>query len=891
MRFWEWLSECVRRSSMVFSRRERFDREMEEEMRLHRELRAREMRDNSETSSSQEARDAAQRKFGNSLRLREEIHRAWGWTWIDNLRQDARYSLRRLRKSPGFSIVVVFTLALGIGANTAIFSVVYAVLLRSLPYPHPEQLVNIFENNLHLGIKASGCSYQDFKELQKSGLFSAVAGVQRHDLTLTGAGDPTVVTTVSVTPEIFPLLNASPLAGRYFLSADNIKGAAPVVLLSEGLWRTRFGADPNVLGRSIRLDQQAFTVAGIMPAKFRVPVFGSHQEIWIPVVQDPLFSPWIPKRDLHWLRVVGRLNNGVSLASAQSQADAISRTLEAEFPKQNAGWAVRLAPLQKAIVGDIRMPLLVLLGAVDLVLLLACVNIANLLLARATSRTREVAVRQALGARRGRIVRQLLAENAVLGLLGALLGVALAYFSTHALGSLLPSDVPATQQVQLDGWVLGFALLLSLAASIGFGLAPALMTARSDVQSNLKDGTTRSGSDRSRLRVRNLLTGIEIALAMVLVVGAGLLVRSLIAMTTVDPGFSAAHVLKAEISLPRYQYSTPQQWSAFADTLLERLQAQPGLEDSALAVPLPLADNFLNLPFHIADRAAPTPGTPTTADYVSVSPKYFHAMEIPLLRGRFFTNEDSGTSSRVVIVSESLARFYFHDEDPIGKKLVFGFPPNSNVTREIIGVVGGVRDVGLTQEPGPMMYVPFAQAPFWGGGLVVKSTLPSSSVVGAIHQVVGSIDKNLPITDVAAMPEVLDASVAQPRFRTWLLGGFGLVALLLAAAGVFGVVSYSVASRTQEFGVRAAIGASPASIGKMVLMEGLGLAAMGLAAGLLAALGLARFLKSEIYGVGAYDPVTFLAGAAILLAVALVACYIPARRAMRVDPMVALRCE
>ncbi|HSM87529.1 MAG TPA: ABC transporter permease, partial [Candidatus Limnocylindrales bacterium] len=705
-----------------------------------------------------------------------------------------------------------------------------------------------------------------------------------------GSGDPRVVTTVVVTPEIFPLLNVSPLAGRYLFPADEVKGAAPVVLMSEGLWRTQFGSDPNLLGRSIRLDQRPFTVVGIMPAGFRVPVFG-RQEIWIPMVQDPLFSGWIPNRGQHWLRLIGRLKDGLSLSGAQSEMDAISARMAGEFPAEEAGWSVRLTPLQEAIVEDKRTPLLVLLGAVGLVLLLACVNIANLLLARATSRAREVAVRQALGAQPGRIIRQLLTENAVLGLLGAVLGVGLAWWGTQALGFLLPSDLPAMQKPQMDGWVLGFALLLSVVAGAAFGLAPALLTAGGEVQSNLRDGAGPSSSGGAGVRARRFLTQAEFALAMVLVAGAGLLVRSLITMAAVDPGFNVAHILKAEVSLPRYQYSAPQQWTAFSDALMDRIHAGPGLQDSALAVPLPLADGNVKLKFSIAGHAPLPPGTASTADYVSVSPEYFRIMGIPLLQGRSFAREDSGSSPRVAIISESFAQLYFRGENPLGKKLVFGFPPDSNVTREIVGIVGNVRDAGLTQEPGPMMYVPFAQAPFWGGELVVKSTLPHSAVIAAIRQAVRSIDKNLPITSVASMPDVIDASIAQPKFRTWLLSGFGLVALLLAAMGVFGVVSYSVASRTREFGVRAALGASPASIGKMILMEGLGLAGVGLGAGLAGALVLARFLKSELYGVAAYDPLTFLVGAAVLLIAALFACYVPARRSMRVDPMAALRCE
>jgi len=469
--------------------------------------------------------------------------------------------------------------------------------------------------------------------------------------------------------------------------------------------------------------------------------------------------------------------------------------------------------------------------------------------------------------------------------------VALAWLSTHALASLLPADGMATRPVEVDGSVLAFALLISLAAMIGFGLAPAILTSKADVQSNLREGSAQSGSDRGRLRLRSFLTGAEIALATVLVVGAGLLVRSLRRMTAVDPGFNVAHVITAEVSLPQYQYKTPQQWAAFSESLMQRLQAQPGLNDSTIAVPLPLADGFVNLGFKIADRPPLPPGALQDADFVSVGPKYFSLMGIPLLRGRVFTADDSMATPRVALISESFARRYFHDQDPLGQKLIIGFPPGSDQPREIVGVVGNVRDVGLSQEPGPMMYVPFAQVPFWGGRVVVKSTLPDSTVVSAIRQSVASIDKNLPVTDVETMPGVLEASTAQPRFRTWLLSSFGLVALLLAAAGVYGVVSYSVASRTKEFGVRASLGATPGVIGKMVLMEGVALAATGLGAGLAAALGLSRFLKSELYGVAAYDPITFLISMAVLLGVAVVACYLPARRAMKVDPMVALRYE
>jgi len=887
--FRHWIYTIPLRLRSVF-RRQMADEELSEELSYHFERKTEAYIAGG--MSPQDARRAAMIEMGGIDKVTEECRSTRRVNALQDLMQDLRYALRMMRKAPGFAAVVVLTLALGIGANTAVFSVVYAVLLRALPYPHPNELVGVFQSNGQEAIKIRGTSYQDVQALQESGIFSGVAGLTRHSLTLTGAGDPAVVRTVVATPDIFSLLNINPLLGRYFLPQDGYKGAAPVVVVSEGLWRTRFGANPNILGTSITLDQRPFTVVGIMPASFRVPIFGpALQEIWIPVVQDPRFSAFIPNRAQHFLGVVGRLKAGLSIASAQSAADAVSVQLARDFPAESRGWQVRLAPLRAVTVGNERTSLLVLLGAVGFVLLLACVNIANLLLARATSRMREIALRQALGASRHRIVWQLLTESAVLGCLGAIIGVFLAYWSARSLTLLLPANAPSTQDVHVDGWVLVFALLLSMTAVIGFGLAPAVLAAKSNMQADLKDNAAQSGIGRGRLRLRGFLAGAEIALAMVLVVAAGLLVRSLISMTSVDPGFEPAHTLKAEVSLPQYQYRTPQQWTSFSNTLLERLQAQPGMKDSAVAGPLPLVDDAVNLKFSIADHPPLPAGMPSTADYVPVSPGYFHVMGIALWRGRLFTDDDSNTSAPVTIISESFARSYFRGEDPIGKRLVFGFPPAPPMPHEIVGVVGSVHDVGLAKDPAPMMYVPFAQEPLWGAELVVKSTLPPSAVVGSIREVVRSIDKNLPVTDIANMPDVLDASVAQPRFRTWLLGTFGVVALLLAAAGVFGVVSYSVATRTKEFGVRSALGASPATIAKMILSEGAGLAGMGLVVGLVSALGLARFLRSELYGVATYDPMTFVVSIVVLLAVAMIACFVPAWRAMRVDPMIALRCE
>ena len=812
--------------------------------------------------------------------------------WSRDFLQDLRYGLRMLRKSPGFTGVAIVTLALGVGANTAIFSIVNSVLLQTFPYSDPDQLVLIFSVPLNQPDALSSLSNRDFVECRDHNhVFSQVAGNAFHDLTLTGAGEPVVVNTADVTPQIFPLLGANPLAGRTLLPEDDKQGAAPVAVVSENLWRSRLGSDPAVVGRSITLDMRSFTVVGILPATFRYPDGAPRQDVWIPVAQDPLFGPRLLQPGSRVLAGVGRLKPGVSPAEAQAEMDTLGTRLAKEFPSEDSGLTIHIEPYRQFVVGEVRSPLLIIFGAVGLVLLIACANIANLLLSRATAREAEIGVRIALGAGRARLVRQLLTESALLGFLGGVAGLLLAVCGVRGLGPFLPSGVVQIHAIQLGSSVLVFALLLSLAAALAFGLAPALLATPSNLQAAIKERGGRSGQRRGQ-RVRNLLAIAEISLAMVLLIAGGLLIRSFALVTSVYPGFDPTNVTEAEVSLPQFQYATPQQWITFSDELLTRLHAQPGLRDSALAAPLPMdRQGEATLPFSIVGEPALPPGKTPTADFVTVSPDYFAVMRIPLLRGRLFSNEDSPSNPKVAIISETLARRYFPNRDPLGREMRFGFAPDSNVPRRIVGIVGDIRDAALSRKPGPMMYAPFDQAPLYGGEIVVRSSLSSSSLAAGIRQTVRSIDKDLPVTDIQPVNDALGQSISQERFRTFLLTSFSTIALVLAAVGIFGVISYSASQRTHEIGIRIALGAGRHDVLRLILGEGTKLALTGLGFGIVAALLLTRLMSRMLFSISATDPVTFASVAILLLSVALAACYIPARRAMRVDPMVALRHE
>jgi len=838
-----------------------------------------------------EAYRDTRREMGGVEQVRQRVRDVRAGAFLEQLVQDVRYAVRGLIKNPVFTLVTIATLAFGIGANAAIFSVIDAVLLRPLPYDDPSKLVNVSESLPKTGLTGVGMSWPGYTALHDHNRsFSAIAGLAAHSLTLTGYGEPAVVSTVSVTPDFFTLFGMQPLLGRMLLPQDGEEDAAAVVILSENLWRSRFGADPKIIGRAVALDQRSFTIAGVMPAGFRTPFVGKDNQVWIPLVRDPLFSQWRTRPpQTHWLPTLARLRPGVSLAEAQAELQTMAPSLAHQFPAES-GWEPRIEPLQKVIVGDVKTPLLVLLCAVSLVFLIACFNIANLLLARATVRSKEMAVRVALGASWRRIAGQLLTESVLLGLAGGVAGTLLAWGCVSAFASAIPSELPRLHPIRVDGSVLGFALVLSLAASLFFGLAPILFTIRSAPQANLRDGS-RAGEAKGAQRARNLLAAAEVAVAMVLLAGAGLLLRSFAHLLSVSPGFETERIVKAEISLPRYQYAKPEQWSAFMDEFMTQLQAQRGMEKSAIGLPLPILDDQVNLPFTIVGKPLPPQGKANMANYVSASPDYFQVMEIPLMRGRLFSVDDTAKTQPVALISTALARRYFPNENPLGQHIAFGFPPNGNVSREIVGVVADIHNVSLGQEPGPMMYVPFAQEPFWGAEIVVKGGLSIAEVETAIRAQARNIDAGLPITDIETLPQALNASVAEPRFRTALLAIFGAIALVLATVGIYGVIAYSVSRRTREIGVRMALGASPASLRRMVLGESVKLALIGLAVGIPAAFASARVLSTMLFGVTAGDPLTFVGVALLLMLVALAAGYFPARRAMRVDPVTALRCE
>jgi putative ABC transport system permease protein len=805
--------------------------------------------------------------------------------------RDLRFGARALARAPGFTVVALLTLAIGIGANTTIFSVVNAVLLKPLPFPEPERLVAVYQTQPSQNVFNNGASYPNYAEWQsRARSFEALGAIRMHDFTLTGRGEPALVAAGTVTANVFDVFHPHPLLGRALGAPDDVPGAPPVAVLGEALWRERFGADPAVVGKTVALDERLFTIVGVLPDAFRTPPSNPPAQLWTPLAQDPVFGDLRQRRAGHYLTIVGRLKHGAALGPAQAELAAIAADLARQYPKENEGWGIRLVPLAESLVAGVRTALTVLLGAVGLLFLIACVNVANLLLARSGARSREVAIRTALGAGRARLVRQLLTECLLLGVAGGTLGLLAAYSGMRLLRAWLPSDLPRAAEIAIDGRVLAFSFLASLAAAAVFGLAPALQATGANLTGMLREGSLGAGESGGKRRLRDLLVLAETAVSFILLVGAGLLAKSFLRLRDVDLGFRPEHVLTAGYSLPRTQFSKPEQWTDFSTRLIERLNRLPGVDAAAAALPLPLYGGGLHFEFQIEGRAAEkAAGSDLAANYTAATPRYFAALGIPMLRGRAFSDSDAAGSPSVCIVSSAFARRYFPGEDPIGRRLLFGF--TESVPREIVGVAGDVKRDGLGEASRPEMYVPFVQDPWWASYVAIRAAGDPGRLAGALREEVRALDPALPLEGVQPMTQIVADSVAQPRFRTTLLALFSVTALLLAAIGIYGVLSYSVGRRTREVGVRLALGATRGDVIRLVFRQGLGLTALGLAAGLAGALLLTRYLSSLLFEVSRWDVATYAAVAFLLLTAAVLACWIPARRAMRVDPVVALRFE
>jgi putative ABC transport system permease protein len=801
---------------------------------------------------------------------------------METLIQDIRYGLRSLWKRPGFTVVALITLALGIGANTAIFSLINAVLIRPLPFREPDRLVWSWGNIRNGSNRASvsPLDYLDYRQQNRS--FEEFAAMISVPLSanLTGGGEPQRLTAAGVTGNFFQALGVQPALGRTLMLENENTGRDQVAVLSYGLWQKRFGGDPGIINQRIALDGKSFEVLGVMPRDFDFP---ATTEVWVPLNFD--VQPGLKQRKAHFLRPVGRLKAGVSLAQAQADTDAVARRLEATYPDTNTGWNLRLVSLREQIVGNIRSTLYILLGAVGLVLLIACANVANLLLAHAASRRKEIALRTALGAGRLRIARQMITESVILALLGGALGTLLAIWGVQALIALSGDNIPATAHVKIDLTVLLFTLVTSVLTGLLFGLAPALRTMRLSLSETLKEGG-RSGSESGqRNRTRSLLVIFECAVAVMLLVGAGLLIRSLVRLQSTNPGFDSSNVLTIRIDLPDQKYATPESRSNFWEQFESRVGALPGVESVGLVSELPLSGQPNDMPYTVEGRPADAANQGFDDDFRRVSQDYFRTLRIPFLRGRNFTPQEVRDSAKVLVISESLAAQTFPNEEPLGKRLVMGF---RNEPFEIVGIVGDVRHRSLAQTPLPTMYMPALES---GENVVIRAQNDTSSIAAAVRREIAVIDPNQPIATVRTMNEWLGLAVAAPRYRTGLFGLFAGLALLLSAVGIYGVMSYSVGQRTHEIGVRMALGARQLDVLKLVVRQGMGLVFVGLGIGLIGATALTRIISSLLFDVGTRDPATFTGVSILLAAVAFIACYVPAWRATKVDPLVALRYE
>jgi putative ABC transport system permease protein len=799
---------------------------------------------------------------------------------VENLLQDLRYGSRLLLKRPGFTAIAVVTLALGIGANTAIFSVVNAVLLRPLPFTDPDRLVLFYGTNRQMGFSGQwavcDADYPDWKSQSES--VGQIAAYQRKFFNLTD-GEPERLLASAVDADLFELLGVQPALGRTFTAEEARPGNEAVAVISHKLWQRRFGSDTAAIGKVVHFDGTSHTVIGVMPSGFEFP---NQSEVWTPLVLTSECSN-------SFNQVVARLKPGLPLKQAQEDAGVIFRRLGERHPQRDAESEMTVIPLQEFLVASTRPVLLVLLGAVSLVLLIACANVANLLLARAGSRQREMAIRRALGATRWRIVLQLLVESVILSALGGAMGVLFAVWGLEGLRAFMPAGVPRAETIAIDGWVLAFALAVSLVSGIIFGLVPALHSSRTDLSRSLKEGERSVSETRSRRRVRSVLVVSEFALAMVLLIGAGLLIKSFVRLMEVKPGFDPTNVLTMNVILPP-RYEKPSDMTNFYRMAIERFQNVPGVRAAGAVFGLPLGDMGVNGDFTIEGKPPLEAGV--TASKLVVSTGYFRTMGIPLLRGRFFSETDTDKSTPVVIISENMAEMFWPGEDPIGKRLQPGFRSKPMCT--VAGVVGNVHQNGFAKKAPMAIYMPDSQAPVFllsAAAFVVRTEGFPQSLAGTFRRELQEIDKELPLYDVRSMEELVSNSLSEPRFNMLLLAVFAGLALALASIGIYGVMAYSVAERTREIGIRMAMGAQAEDVVRLVLKQGTALISIGLAFGLAASFALTRVISTFLFGVSATDPVTFAGIAVLLGVVALVACYIPARRATRVDPIVALRYE
>ncbi len=878
----------ARKLALLF-RRDRFRSDLDEEMAFHRAEAEKQFI--AEGMSPADAHYAAARRFGNITRVRERAHETVGFK-IETAVADLRYAIRQLWSNPGFSVVMLLTLALSIGANSAIFSVIDGVLLKALPYPRADRLVRLFLSSSSFPkFPLNPFDFRDYRSRNHS--FESMALFSRGDMQLSGNGEAQRLNGFGIAAGYFHTLGLRPELGREFNPSEEIPGNGLQVIISDRLWRTRFNSDPAILGRKITLNMQPFTVVGVMPPgtehpgnEYHAVAYGESVDVWSPFsfAGDP------NQRGSHYSEGVARLKDGVTVDQARAEMNAIMTQLGREHPN-NDGWSVLVIPLYREIVGRSRQLLFVLLGAVGMVLLIACANAANLLLARASARQRELAVRLAMGAPRSRVVRQLLTESLLISFTGGALGLVLAWGGVKVLVSLLPADFPRAHDINVSAPVFAFTFFVSLLTGLLFGLIPALQAARTDPKQGLqKAGRTTTGSGHQS-RLRNALVVSEVSLACVLLVAAGLMMRSLLNQLHLDPGFDQQHVLTADISLPHEQYKTDESIGRFYDQLIASLATLPGVESVGAGSDLPWTGWDENAGgFHIEGKQPP-PHQELHARYHMATPGYFHALGVPLIAGRFFTESDNDKAPHVIIINRAMADRYLPGENAVGRRMTFEDAPKEKDWMTIVGVVGDVKDQPNSPAAEPGFWWPELVATNSDMSIVIRSNSSPGLFADALRSEVARMNPALAVSNVQIMNSIVNKSVATPRFAFVLVGMFAGLAILLAAIGIYGVISYSVSQRTAEFGLRMALGAQQGSVLRLVLVQASKLTIIGTAAGIAVSFVVARVLKTLIFGVSPADPATFSAVGMLVIAVALVACYVPARRATRADPMDALRAE